>query len=341
MTRKKKVIYGILLVVLITGGFLGWKIFGPTVNAPEGKYFYIRSGSTYADVKEALLKKHVIGSDFFFDQISKRLNYPSSVKAGRYEIKDGMSLFNLVRMLRAGRQTPVNLVITKLRTREDLAQKIAANFECDSLSFILAINNDDSLRKYGLDTNTAMTAVIPNTYSILWNTSPERIFRKLEQEKEKFWNTERMRKAEALKMTPEEVYTMASIVEEETNKEEDKGNIASVYINRIRSGQRLEADPTIKFALRNFALKRIRSSHINDAKGSPYNTYFVTGLPPGPICTPSTKTIDAVLNAPSTDYLFFVARPDRSGLSVFTHSYEQHMINARNYQKYLDSINIR
>ena len=338
---KKKIICGALLLILLIGGFIAWKIFGPTVSAPQGKYFYIKTGSTYSEVKTALLDQHIISSEYFFDRIARQANYTTAVKAGRYEIRNGTSVFNLIRMLRSGKQSPVNLVITKLRTREDLAAKIAANFECDSASVIEILSNTDSLRKYGLEENTAMTAVIPNTYSILWNTSAAKIFRKLFTEKEKFWNAERMKKAAAINLTPEQVYTMASIVEEETNKEEDKGKIASVYMNRIQSGQRLEADPTIKFALKNFGLKRIRKSHIDACAGSPFNTYYVKGLPPGPICTPSSKTIDAVLNAPVTNYLFFVARPDWSGLSNFTSSYEEHQVNARNYQHFLDSINIK
>jgi len=338
--KRKKIIYGILLLLLLVAGYLGWMVFGPTVSAPTGKYFYIKTGETYGEVKADLLDQKIIGSDFFFDFIAKRLKYPNSVKPGRYEIKS-MSMLSLVRMLNGGKQSPVNLVITKLRTKEDLAQKISKNFECDSVDVINILNNGDSLRKYGLDTNIAMTAVIPNTYSILWNSSAAKIFKRLVSEKDKFWDEERMKKAGELNMTPDQVYTMASIVEEETNKEQDKGNVASVYLNRIHSGQRLEADPTVKFALRNFALKRIRSSHIDAAKSSPYNTYFVKGLPPGPICTPSSKTIDAVLNAPVTNYLFFVARPDWSGLSNFTSSYEEHKINAKNYQHFLDSINIK
>lgn len=338
---KKKIIYGIGLVLLSGGGFFAWKIFGPATNAPKGKYFYIKTGSSYTEVKTALLDQHIISSDFFFGRIASQAHYPNSVKAGRYEIKSGMSLFNLVRMLRSGKQSPVNLIITKLRIPEDLASKIGGGFETDSASMIAILDNDDSLRKYGLNRNTAMTAVIPNTYSILWNTSPSKIFRKLFAEKEKFWNEERQKKAAALNLSPEQVYSMASIVEEETLKDEDKGKIASVYINRIQSGQKLEADPTIKFALKNFGLKRIRKSHIDACAGSPYNTYYVKGLPPGPICTPSARTIDAVLNAPTTNYLFFVARPDWSGLSNFTSSYPEHQVNARNYQRFLDSINIK
>lgn len=336
---RKKITWGILLIVLLTGGFLAWQFFGPTVSAPEGNYFYIPTGSTYAGVKESLLDKKIISSPFFFDLISKQVSYNKSVKAGRYLVKDGMGLFRLIRMLRAGNQAPVNLVITKLRTKEDLAQKLAANFEPDSAAFANAMNNPSLLKNWHLDSNTLMTLVIPNTYSFLWNSSPEKIFNKLEKEKEKFWNEERRNKAKTLKLSPEQVYTVASIVEEETNKQEDKGKIASVYLNRLEKGIRLQADPTVKFALKNFEIKRVREKHI--AVSSPFNTYQNSGLPPGPICTPSSKTIDAVLNAPVTNYIFFVAKPDWSGLSNFSESYEEHQINAKNYQRFLDSVNIK
>ena len=338
---KKKTILSILALLVIVGGFAGWKIFGPTVTAPEKKYFYVRTGDTYDMVKHNLEEDKIIGSSFWFNQVAQRLGYDSKVKAGRYEIKNDMSVFNLVRMLRSGNQSPVNLIITKLRTKEDLAQKIATNFECDSLSVISFLNDPDSLKKYNLDSNTVMTAVIPNTYSILWNTPAVKIFKTLYFYQEKFWDEERRKKAAALNMTPQQVYTMASIVEEETTMDADRGNVASVYINRIKAGKRLEADPTIKFALRNFGLKRIKEGHKLAAKDSPYDTYFHSGLPVGPICTPSSKTIDAVLNAPATNYLYFVAKPDWSHLSNFTDSYDQHKINAKIYQHFLDSINIK
>lgn len=333
---KRKIIYSILTAVLLAAGFIGYKVFGPTVSAPEKKYFYIKTGATYNDVKADLLYMKIVSGEFWFNQIAKRLNYSSAVKAGRYEIKNGMSLFSLVRMLRAGSQAPVNLVINKLRTKEDLAAKIAANFECDSLSLMALFNNNDSLKKYGLDSNTIMTAVIPNTYSILWNTSPAKIFKKLYTEQQKFWNEEREKKAAALNMTPAQVYTMASIVEEETNMPEDKGKIASVYMNRIETGMKLEADPTVKFAMKDFGLKRILHKHLEFP--SPYNTYQNLGLPPGPICTPSAKTIDAVLNAPQTNYIFFVAKPDFKGYSNFAATYAEHLIYAKAYQQALDSL---
>ena len=336
---KKKIILSILLILLVTGGFLAWQLFGPTVSAPEGKYFYIRTGAVYEDVKRSLTEQKIISSPFFFELVARQIKYNKAVKAGRYQVKNGMSLFNLIRMLRSGNQAPVNLVITKLRTKEDLAAKLAANFEADSIHFINLLTDNAALSAYNLDSNTMMTAIIPNTYTFLWNTSPDKIFSKLAKEKERFWNEERKAKAKALNLSPEQVYTMASIVEEETNKEEDMGKIASVYLNRMQSGMKLQADPTVKFALKNFALKRVREKHI--AFASPFNTYQNTGLPPGPICTASSRTIDAVLNAPATNYLYFVARPDWSGLSNFSRSYDEHQLNAKNYQHFLDSVNIK
>lgn len=336
---KRRIIIISLLVLLIAGGFIAWQLFGPVVSAPEGKYLYIRTGSTYEEVKKTLTDQKIVGNTFFFDKVAKYVKYPAAVKPGRYLVKNGMSVVNLVRMLRAGRQEPVKLVITKLRTKEDLAEKIAANFECTAPQVLALLYNNDSLRHYGLDSNTLMTAVIPNTYNMLWNSSPTKIFSRLHDEKEKFWNAERKRKAMALNLSPDEIYTMASIVEEETNAPEDKGLIASVYMNRIQKGMKLEADPTVKFAMRDFGLKRILLGHLKYP--SPYNTYQNTGLPPGPICTPSINTIDAVLDQPQTDYIFFVAKPDFKGLSNFAATYAEHLVYAKAYQQALDSLIIR
>lgn len=331
---KRKIIFGTFLFLIATGIYFAWQIFGPTVSAPEGKYFYIKTGSVYTDVKESLVDQKIISNIYFYDLISKQINYSTKVKAGRYEIKNGMSLYSLLRMLRSGRQSPVSLIITKLRTKEDLAQKIADNFECDSTTIMKLLYDQKILESCHTDSNTVMTVVIPNTYSILWNTSAEKIFAKLYAEKEKFWNAERIAKAKVIHMTPDQVYAMASIVEEETNAAEDKGKIASVYMNRMQKGMKLQADPTVKFAMKDFGLKRIMQKHLTYP--SPFNTYQNLGLPPGPICTPSIKTIDAVLNAPQTEYIYFVAKPDFNGYSNFASSYAEHMVYAKAYQQALD-----
>ena len=333
MKRTSRVI---LLFILIIAAFAGWNIFGPRVSAPKGKYLFIRTGETYDEVKASLKDLHIISGDFVFDKIAAVLKYKSHVKPGRYEIKDGSSILSLIRVLKAGNQSPVKLVINKLRTKEDLASKIGNNFECDSLEVIRFITNNDSLAQYRLDTNTVMTVVIPDTYQILWNTGFKKIFAKLRTAQQIFWNDERQKKAAEKNLSPAQVYTLASIVEEETNKPEDKLLVASVYLNRLAAGQNLGADPTVKYSMRNFGLKRVLNVHLRYE--SPYNTYLYKGLPPGPICTPSPKTIDAVLDAPHTDYMYFVARPDLKGYSNFAVTYAEHLINAKAYQHALDSI---
>ena len=334
--KIKKIILLLLSLFIIIAGYCAWELFGPTVNAPVGNFFYIHTGVGYLQVKNDLKKDNIVKGNFWLDNVAKYAGYDKNVKPGKYKISKGMSIVNLVRMLRAGRQEPVNLVITKLRTKEDLAKKIGNGFETDSITAIKFLNNNDSLLQFDVDTNSMMTIVIPNTYTFTWNTSLEKILKTLYTEEEKFWNNKRVKEAERIALSPKEVYTLASIVEEETNKQGDKGKIASVYLNRKRKGMRLAADPTIKFAMKNFGLKRIYTKYLNYP--SPYNTYLNAGLPPGPICTPSIKTIDAVLNMPETDYLFFVARSDFSGYSDFAKTYSEHLIYAKAYQQALDSL---
>lgn len=181
-----------------------------------------------------------------------------------------------------------------------------------------------------------MAAVMPYTYSIRWNTSARKIFQNFYTAYKNFWTKERKEKADSLHLAPEQVSTLASIIDEETNRKEDKFNIASVYLNRLKIGMPLQADPTVKFALKNFALKRIYHAHLTVA--SPYNTYINNGLPPGPICTPSLETIDAVLNAPKTGYLYFVASSKFDGSSVFSTTLAEHLKNAKTYQQALNKL---
>ena len=332
----KKILLISLVCVLLVSLFIGWNVVGPSVSAPEEKYFYIKTGDTYNDVRENLKQKNILSSSFFFNIIARQIKYDKNVKPGRYIIKNRSNLLSLIRMLKSGNQAEVRLVLNKIRTKEEFASKIGANFETDSSVVIKFLLSNDSLAPYHLDTNTVMTIIIPNSYLFWWNGSFNKIFSRLKKQHDYFWEGKRIEKAKALGFTPEQVYTIASIVEEETNKQTDKGKIASVYINRIRKGMKLEADPTVKYAMRDFGLKRILHGHLSYQ--SPYNTYQQTGLPPGPICTPSINTIDAVLDAPSTDYIFFVAKPDFNGYSNFASSYKEHMQFARAYQKALDSL---
>ncbi len=333
----KKIIRFVFIVLLIAAGYFAWRIFGPaTAFENKNYYLHIKTGSSYKDVLDTLEKNQVIASVSLFDMVAGRLDYPDKVKAGRYNIKKGMNLLNIVRMLKNGRQDPVNLVITKLRTKEDFASLVGRKFECDSAAFITYLNNTDSLKQYKLDSNTVMTAVFPNTYTFFWNTTPSKIFSKLHSNYESFWTTARVEQAKEHGLNAQTAYTLASIVEEETLKKDDKGKIASVYLNRMAKGMRLAADPTVKFALRDFGLKRIYDKHL--AVESPYNTYKIMGLPPGPICTPSPQTIDAVLTSPKTNYLYFVAKATLDGSSNFAETFEEHLKYAKEYQAALNKI---
>ncbi|MGN6532421.1 MAG: endolytic transglycosylase MltG [Ginsengibacter sp.] len=332
----KKIIL-IIVLLLIIGALAGaWIFLGPATNfSSPKKALYIRTNAaTKQAVVDSLKKNGIIKHTAAFAWLAGQLKYWNNIKPGKYEIKKGSSLLTIVRMLRNGRQTPVNLVITKIRTKEDLARMVGNRFECDSAQMIAFLNNPDSLQPYGADTTNALWRIIPDTYTYFWNTTPEKIYDKLYAASKKFWNDERRQKAERLGLSPQQVYTLASIVEEETNAHSEKDTIASVYLNRLNKGMPLQADPTIKFAMRDFGLKRIYQKYLFTE--SPYNTYRNRGLPPGPICTPSKTTIEAVLNAPPTEYLYFVANSAFNGTHVFSNSYAEHMQKARAYQQVLN-----
>ena len=339
----KKIILGVALLLFIVAAVIAWAIAGPA-TAFSGKYAIIHiptKNNGRVTVQEELKKADVLAFPAAFNGMAARLDYWNNIKPGQYKIKKGMSNLDIIRMLRNGSQDPVNLVINKFRTREELAGFIGRKLECDSIDILKFFNSPDSTQKFGLDTNNILTAVIPNTYTMYWNMSAPKLMRRLYSERETFWNKERETKLSQINLTREQVYIMASIVEEETNKQEEKPIIASVYLNRLKKNMRLSADPTIKFALRNFALKRITLKQIDACEDSPYNTYRKYGLPPGPISTPSEKSIDAVLNVANTDYLFFCAKADFSGYHSFASNEKDHFRNAREYQHALDSLLIK
>jgi len=320
---KKKIITGVILILLIVAAFIGYKIAGPAVSAKKQTYFYIKTGESLETVKQNLVSQKIITGKAWFNRVAGWLKY-TVVKPGRYEIKDGMSLLTLAKMLRNGKQAPVKMVLVKERTKELFAGKMGKKFdtECDSLQMINFLNNNDSLKRFGIDTSTVMAIVMPYTYEITWNSSPGKIVQQFYTAYKKFWSQERKLKADSLRLTPLQISVLASIVEEETNKKADKYNIASTYLNRLKIGMKLQADPTVKFVTRNFQLGRITGVHLK--LESPYNTYLNTGLPPGPICTPSVESIESVLNAPKTDYLFFVASYKFDGSTIFTSNYTDH-----------------
>jgi UPF0755 protein len=237
-------------------------------------------------------------------------------------------------MLRAGKQVPVEVVLQNVRLKRKLASDLSKQIEPDSLSIWRFLNDDIFLSKFGFNTQNILAMFIPNTYEFYWNTSVEDLFEKMHNEYKKFWNETRINKCESIGITPIEASILASITEEETVKNDEKPIIAGLYLNRIKKGMLLQADPTVRFALGNFGIKRVLDKYkeIN----SPYNTYKHAGLPPGPICIPSIVTIDAVLNHQQNQYLYMCAKEDFSGYHNFARTLEQHNLNAQRYQKALN-----
>lgn len=333
MKQKILLIIGALVVILL---MIIWLFFGPATQFKgQSKYIYIRDGKdAKMQLQRQLEENHLIRNTGIFYFVADQFEVWKRVKSGRFEIQKGQSLYNILQNFRHSVQSPVKLIINKIRVKEDLARIIGKNFSTDSLTAINFLANLDSLQSIGADTNTLTSFIIPNTYLLNWNTSTRNIIKRLQKEQEKFWSKEnRLQKAGDQGLSSLQVMVIASIVEEETNKNDEKGNIASVYINRYNRQMPLGADPTIKFALKNFALKRILFNDLNVS--SPYNTYRNAGLPPGPICTPSATTIDAVLNAPKTDFIFFVAKSDFSGYHHFSANYAEHQQYAKQYQQAL------
>lgn len=336
-TNRGLRVFGIIVLLLgIAGCILA---FAPNTGFREKeKFAFIPTGASYETARQILADSGIVSSGATFNLMAKIAGYPAKVKSGRYRIASGMSNYSIIRLLGSGRQTPVKLVITKLRTRQDFLRLLSRNLEPGADSFERLLGSKEYLQQFDLDTATLLAGVVPATYELYWNTGADKAFRRIQKGYPPFWTEARKKAAAALNLTPVQATILASIVEEEYGQKEERGTIASVYLNRLRSGMKLQADPTAKFASGNFALRRITSAQTGIA--SPWNTYYVSGLPAGPICTPSASTIDAVLDAPRTDYLYFAAKPDGSGFHNFSATYAEHLNKAREYHASLDERNI-
>lgn len=334
---NKQVLIGLcVLIAVVVGLFIGVYNFLKHNNVPiaEEYYMYIPTGSDYVAVKDSLNAHGCIVDSLFFNWLANRKNYPQHVKAGRYKIVPGMNINTLLNKLMSGNQDPLKVVIGKFRSAEKLAQKLAIKLEFDSVDFMKAFENKALLDSFGLTDENKMALFIPNTYEVYWNISPEYFLRRMYAERKKFWSEKRRIKAQDLEMTENEVMILASIVDEETNKDDEKPLVASVYLNRLRKGYLLQADPTVRFAIQNFGIRRVLKKYLK--YDSPYNTYMYKGLPPGPICIPSIASIDAVLENKQTDYMFFCAKEDFSGYHNFAVTHAEHVRNARKFQKALN-----
>jgi len=336
---NKLLLMALILVVCIAfyKGFQLYKeIKQPNVSlqGKDNELLYIPTGSDYKAVTNILFENNIILDKSSFEWVAAKKNYAANIKPGRYRIKKGMSNEALINMLRSGKQEPVKLVINNIRTKEKLAGVIGKQIEADSTKLLKLLNNNLFLSKFGLTKETSVCIFIPNTYELYWNTSAEEFVDRMYKEYQHFWNADRLNKAKTIGRTPFEIITIASIVQEETNKNDEKPQLAAVYLNRLKKGMRLQACPTVKFALNDFEIKRLRTKHLEFE--SPYNTYTNYGLPPGPICIPTITSIDAVLKNFKHNYLYFCAKDDFSGYHAFASTLEQHNRNAEKYQKALD-----
>jgi UPF0755 protein len=342
MTGRRRI--KTIILILVAAGLLAafpflryyrWIFTSNTdLQGKKEYHLYIPTGSEYNDVLDLLDEDGIIRNRQSFEWLAARKNYPNHVYPGHYRLQPGMSNNRLISMLRAGSQEPVMLTFNNIRTIEQLATIVSRQIEANREDIIRLLNDRDFLDKLGLTPATRIGIFLPDSYEFYWNTSAEQFINRMYREYSKFWNRERLKKAEAAGLSPMEVMTLASIVDEEAIISEEEPAIAGVYMNRLRKGIRLQADPTIKFANGDMNIQRVLKKHL--VIDSPYNTYRYGGLPPGPIRIASLSAIMAVLDYQRHDYLYFCAKDDFSGYHVFARTLDQHNANARAYRKALD-----
>jgi UPF0755 protein len=343
-SKWRKVLFNfiaVLILIGLTGGYLLYQvIFSPNVWVQKQETaVYIPSGANYQTVLDTLYNKGIIIHRKNFEWLARHKQYPELIKPGRYLIRDGMNNNELINLLRSGAQSPVMVTFNNVRTPQQLAGKIARQIEADSLELVGLMEDTAYIAQMGFNSYTLPALFIPNSYEFYWTTDANAFMSRMFQEYNRFWNESRKAKAAAIQLSPIEISTLAAIVERETIMNDEKSTIAGVYINRLKSGWRLQADPTLVYATGDFKIRRVLDVH--KLIDSPYNTYKYDGLPPGPITIPSPESIDAVLNYDNHRYYFFCAKDDLSGYHAFAATSREHERNARNYRQALDRLNIK
>ncbi len=341
MLPKKKlyVIIAAIAILLLLCGVLGYQYIFSPIAKNDNAYINIDDNDNMDSVVakfSQISNGHLVSA---FATVSSILGYDEKIRTGHYEVNAGQGVLSLVRKLRNGLQTPIKLTIPSVRTVERLSAVLGEKLMIDSLTIVTALKDNKICTLYGLDTANIIGLFIPNTYEMYWNISVEKFLRRMKTESDIFWNTVRLSKAQLAGLTPQQVITLASIIDEETANNGEKPMIAGMYINRLRKGMPLQADPTVKFALRQFELRRIYNNLL--FTDSPYNTYRNEGLPPGPIRIPSVAGIDAVLDYVHHDYLYMCAKEDFSGTHNFARTYSEHLNFARKYSAALNSRGIK
>ena len=347
MAKKRKIIISILVGIVLIGGIILFKIYS-YINFPNTSFdedqvaLYIPTGSTSEDVAQLITP--LLKNPKSFLLIAKQKEYLNRIRPGKYTLKKGMSNNQLVNKLRL-RSEPIDLAFNNLDRLEKLAATIAQHIEADSISLIHAFRDEAFLTENGFNQSTALAMYIANTYQFFWNTSAEEFRDRMLREYHHYWNSSRIEKATKLGLSPIEVYNLASIVHKESVKVDERPTIAGVYLNRLKKRMKLQADPTVIYALRaqanDFDLV-IRRVLYKDLKiDSPYNTYKYKGIPPGPIAMPDVSAIEAVLNPKQHDYIFFVADVNNVGYHKFASTLRQHNKNKKDYVNWINERKIR
>lgn len=340
--KRKLLFFSIpILFVLVAVGVALW-LFSAKVTLGEDRYpecrINIPTGSSYSALCDSINANCVLNPPMAFSLLARLRGLPDHVKGGSYLINDGMSILQLISKLYSGNQDPVRITINKHRTLEQLCQFLGEKMEFPADSMLVLLRDPDFCAQYGETPQTILGLFPRNTYEVYWTTPPRRFLDRMKRESDAFWNP-REQSLKSLNLTRQQVITLASIVDEETNVNDEKADIASVYLNRLRIGMPLQADPTVKYAIGDFSIRRILNYMLQT--DSPYNTYRIQGLPPGPICIPSTASIDAVLKNKKTDWIYFCAKEDFSGRHNFSSNLADHQRNAARFHKALNNKNIR
>lgn len=327
-------------VLLTSFSFYFYQLFfGVNVLAEKNDTtILIDRDDTFDSLRNRLYDEQIIEDALSFSFVSKVLGYQDAIKPGVYLLTKDMNNLEAVRKLRAGDQTPVNITFNNVRLKPELAEKITANTGVSTDEFLALLNNEDYIADFGFNEATVIGMFIPNTYEVYWTISAEALFERMNKEYKAFWNDSRKQKAEAIGLTPAEVSTLASIVQAESIMGDESPTIAGLYINRLNKNILLQADPTVKFALGDFAIQRVLTA--DTRVDSPYNTYRYKGLPPGPINLPTISSINAVLNYKKHDYIYMCAKEDFSGYHRFAKTLVEHNKNARLFQQALNRRNI-
>jgi UPF0755 protein len=338
--RKFVIALAVIFIISlgITGYFYYLRYWGPNVTDNE-KYLYIHTGATFDDVYRTVRKENIVIDSTTFLWAAQNMHYDGRIKPGKYRLESGMSNRRLINMLASGTQEPVTLKFHNLRVKEQFAGFVAKKIEPDSVTLLRLLDSAGYVKKYGFTTDDVYTMFLPDTYQLYWNTSPDKFFKKMYASYEKFWTAERKQRAADIQLSPVQVSILASIVDAEALHDDEMPTIAGLYLNRLKKGMKLEADPTVIFALHDFTIKRVLKRYLS--YNSPYNTYLHTGLPPGPVMMPSINAVNAVLDYKKSDYIYMCAKEDFSGYHNFATNMADHLVNAHKFQQALDERNIK